>query len=84
MKKKLIMFSLMLVCTLNLMACKDGVTTMDQGKDTDGRSGEPSHAEDSLMDDMDNKAEKAIDQTEKMTKEVIDSTKDAANRIAGN
>ncbi len=84
MKKKLIMFSLILVCTLNLMACKDGVTTMDQGKDTDGKPGEPSRTEDSLTDDMDNKAKKAIDQTEKKTKEVVDNTKDAANQIAGN
>lgn len=83
MKKKLLILFTTLVCCFSLMACESGTTTMDQGKDTNGRAGEPNPIENSASENMEKNTKNMMDNAEKKTKDVIDKTKDAADNLTG-
>lgn len=98
MKKKWSLFLCMLLVTVCFAACSNGETTMDQGRDTDGRQGEPSgvneyrepSATDSgsqepgktMMDDAKNATEDVVDGAGNVAEDVVNGVKDTTKNVA--
>ena len=83
--KKLSIGICTLLCCLSLVACSDGSTTMDGGRDTDGRAGETNNVTDTINNPTSGEnGEGAQGAAENITggaKNAVDDTKDAARSV---
>ncbi len=95
--KKLITGICAILCCLFLIACSDGTTTMDGGRDTDGRAGETSNSvqqptsgengegAQGAAENITGGAKNAVDNTRNAARDVVDgagqAVKDAADGV---
>ena len=95
MKKRLTVLTCLALCCLMLAACGDGSTTMDGGKDTDGKAGETTNsiqqstsgengegaqgAVENITGGVENAIDDATDAVDDVTKGVSDAVKDTVD-----
>ncbi len=86
MKKRLTAGICVVLCCIMLTACGDGSTTMDGGRDTDGKAGESTTSNDSVHNSTSGEnGEGAQDAAENITggvQKAIDNTTDAVDNAA--
>lgn len=74
-----------ILCCMVLAACSDGSTTMDNGRDTDGRAGEKTNSTDTINNPTSGEngegAQGAAENVTGGAKKAVDNTKDAANNV---